>query len=236
MSKFIAPRQALTLKSWLIPLALLALGVIPIIAGGIRLTQLGVGGATPENARFFASPWPVVIHIISASIYSVLGAFQFASDLRQRKPGWHRVCGRILIPLGLAMSLSGLWMNQFYAQPEHDGFALYVLRIVVGLVTTLFLVLGLAAVRKRKFIRHSSWMIRAYALAMGAGTQVFTHIPWFLVPDIQTETARAFFMGAGWLINLLVAEWIISSRDKTLPQQIYRNERTFSSPTTGTTK
>ena len=46
---------------WLVIAALLVLSVIPLAAGAFRLTQLA-GGAeiTPANARFFASPLPVV--------------------------------------------------------------------------------------------------------------------------------------------------------------------------------
>lgn len=56
-------------------------------------------------------------------------------------------------------------------------------------------------------------MTRAFAIGLGAGTQVFTHLPWFLLVDrTPGETPRAIFMGAGWAINVLVAEWIIRSR------------------------
>jgi hypothetical protein len=35
-------------------------------------------------------------------------------------------------------------------------------------------------------------MIRTYAIGMGAGTQVLTHLPWFIVTDVKPgETARA---------------------------------------------
>ena len=55
---------------WLVIAALLLLSVIPLASGAFRLTQL-TGGAeiTPANARFFASPLPVVLHIVSASLY-----------------------------------------------------------------------------------------------------------------------------------------------------------------------
>jgi hypothetical protein len=55
-------------------------------------------------------------------------------------------------------------------------------------------------------------MVRAYALGLGAGTQVFTHIPWFVFPSIQGEMARTLCMAAGWLINVAVAEWLTRSR------------------------
>jgi hypothetical protein len=52
-------------------------------------------------------------------------------------------------------------------------------------------------------------MIRAYAIGLGAGTQVVTHLPYFVFVGMPDETTRAVLMGAGWLINVIVAEWII---------------------------
>src|SRR6186997_813047 len=93
---------------WLIPAALIALTFIPVAAGMMRLVGLaGAEAVTPENARFFASPIPVVIHIIGATVFCVLGAFQFAPGLRRRRPEWHRVAGRIVLPCGIAAALSG---------------------------------------------------------------------------------------------------------------------------------
>ena len=36
------------------------------------------------------------------------------------------------------------------------------------------IILGLAAIRRRDIVTHRAWMTRAYALALGAGTQAFT--------------------------------------------------------------
>jgi uncharacterized membrane protein len=201
---------------WLIPAGLIALSIVPALAGTIRLIQLG-GGAqvVPENARFFAVPWPVSAHILSAVIYCVLGAFQFLPGLRRRHPAWHRAAGRLLAPCGLVAALSALWMTQFYPvgiEPptSFDGPLLYVIRLLVGSAMALFLCLGLAAALRRDIPAHRAWMIRAYALGLGAGTQVLTHLPWFLFPSIQGELARTVLMGAGWLINMVVAESLIA--------------------------
>lgn len=53
------------------------------------------------------------------------------------------------------------------------------------------------------------WMTMTYPIAMGAGTQVLTHLPWLLFPSIQGELSRFFAMTSGWVINIIVAEWII---------------------------
>ena len=195
------------------PTLLIALSFAPVAAGTFRLVQLG-GGAeiTPDNARFFAAPLPVVLHIISVSLYCVLGAFQFAPGFRRRRPNWHRATGRILVPSGLIAALSGLWMTQFYPPVDGDGPILYGMRLLVGSAMVLSICLGLAAILRRDIPRHRAWMMRGYALGLGAGTQALTHLPWFLFPAIQGELTRALFMGAGWAINVVVAEWIIRGR------------------------
>jgi len=203
-------------NQWIILALLLVLCVVPVAGGIVRMTQLlGGGEVTPANARFFAAPIPVLLHILAIIPYSILGAFQFIPRFRRRNPKWHRVVGRILIPSGLVVALTGLWMSFFYPWPAGDGEVLFVMRLVVGALMIYSILRGVAAIQQRNFAQHGAWMLRGYALAMGAGTQVFTHLPWFLLvggivfPD---ELSRAVMMGAGWVINLLIAEWIIRRR------------------------
>ncbi len=200
-------------KAWLGPFGLVLLSAVPVIAGAFRIAELTGGGAvTPDNARFFASPIPVMLHIIGATLYATLGAFQFVPTLRSRKHRWHRVVGRVLVVCGLTAALFGLWMNQFYPRPVGDGELLYWIRIVFGTMMVLSIVFGFTAILRRDFTAHSAWMTRAYATGMGAGTQVLTHIPWMLLFGAPDEFTRAMLMGAGWVINLAVAEWVIYKR------------------------
>ena len=195
---------------WLVPAALIALSAVPFLGGAIRLVGL-VGGAeiTPENARFFAVPLPVVIHIITALLFCILGALQFARGFRRRRPGWHRVAGRLLVLCSLAAGLSGLWMTQFY--PHLQNNLLYGFRILFGSAMVLSIALGLAAILRRDIARHRAWMIRGYAIGQGAGTQALVGLPWLLIFGKPSELNNALMMGACWVINLAVAEWIIRS-------------------------
>jgi uncharacterized membrane protein len=200
-------------SDWLIPVALIMLSLVPAVAGTVRVTQLAGGGITPDNARFFASPLPVLIHIPTAIIYSILGALQFSPGFRRRNRGWHRVAGRVLIPAGLLVALSGLWMAHFYAWPQGDGQLVYVERLVFGSAMVASIIMGIDAIRRRNFASHGDWMTRAYAIGLGAGTQVLTHLPWFILSDAKPgELPRAVMMGAGWMLNIAVAEWAIRSR------------------------
>jgi uncharacterized membrane protein len=201
---------------WLIPAGLLLLSFVPVAAGAFRVTQLTVGAdITPENARFFASPIPVVVHIVGATLYSVLGAFQFVPSLRRRRPAWHRVGGRILVPAGLAAALAGLWMTLFYPRPVGDGDLLAVFRIVFGSGMVAAIVLGFVTIRRRDIPQHRAWMTRAYAIALGAGTQAVIFVPWFAFGGTPNELEKALLMAAAWLINLAVAEFVIRRRPPT---------------------
>jgi uncharacterized membrane protein len=192
-----------------VQIALVALVLIPLLAGSFRLVELWGGPAVlPPNPRVNASPVPVVVHIISALLYAVLGAFQFSSALRRRRPGWHRVVGRILVVLGLLVAFSALWMTQFYARPEYTGDLLYLFRLAFGSSMAAFIILGFTAIRRRDIARHRAWMARAYALAVAAGTQVFTQ--GFGEAILGTrEVTRDLLLGSAWVVNLVVAEYII---------------------------
>lgn len=198
--------------TWVVA-ALIMLSIIPLAGGTFRLTQL-VSGApiTPANARFFAAPVPVVLHIVSVSLYAILGAFQFVPRLRRRRHAWHRVAGWLLIPCGLTAALSGLWMTLFYPWPMGDGVILYGLRLLFGSAMLLSILLGVTAIQRRDFAQHGDWMLRGYAIGMGAGTQALILMGGEMIAGPPSELRRAFLMGVSWVINLAVAEWIIRKR------------------------
>lgn len=200
-----------TRADWLVPLALIMLSAVPFLGGVVRLVALA-GGAeiTPENARFFAAPLPVVLHILSATLFCILGAFQFAPGFRRRRPGWHRGAGRLLVLCGLVAGLSGLWMTMFYPlYPHRQSGLLYGFRLLFGSAMVLSVALGLRAILRRDRARHRAWMIRSYALGQGAGTQALTFLLWFLILGTPSALTGELLMGASWVINLVVAEWII---------------------------
>jgi uncharacterized membrane protein len=139
----------------------------------------------------------------------MLGAFQFAPGFRRRHRRWHRTAGRVLVVAGLTVAVSGAWMTVAYDLPPYDGAVVNAVRLMVSAAMVTSIVLAVVAIRRRDIGRHRAWMIRAYALAMGAGTQVFTLVPWTLVAGPPGVSARAALMTAAWVINLAVAEWII---------------------------
>jgi hypothetical protein len=116
-------------RGWLLPAGLIGLAVVPLAAGSMRLVELaGDVTITADNARFHAAPWPVVVHIASAALFCVMGAFQFASRQVQR----HRKAGLVALPAGLLVALTGL-----LGRPDEDSRAVlmgagWVINVVVA--------------------------------------------------------------------------------------------------------
>ncbi|WP_081785159.1 DUF2306 domain-containing protein [Cellulomonas sp. KRMCY2] len=191
------------------PFALLTVVLIPVIAGSLRLLDLAGGPQLlPANPRMTASPLPVVLHIVSAVAYATLGALQFSAQLRRRRPAWHRRSGRVLVVLGLAVAFSALWMTLFYPRQPGTGELAQVFRLAFGSGMAASVVAGLAAIRRGDVAHHRAWLTRAYALALGAGTQVFTQGVGHAAFGTGTLTTDVS-LGAGWAINLVVAEYVI---------------------------
>ena len=196
-----------------VPFSLMAIVLIPAVAGALRLIEI-VGGPSliPANERLTVSPAPIIVHIVAAIGYAVLGAFQFSASLRRRHPSWHRRTGRLLVILGLAVAFSALWMTQFSPRQPGTGELAYLFRLAFGAGMAACIVLGFTAIRSGDVPRHRAWMTRSYALALGAGTQVITlgvgHAV-FGAGELSTDLS----LGAAWAINLTVAEYVIHSPD-----------------------
>jgi uncharacterized membrane protein len=196
-------------RSWTVPAALVALSVIPLAAGSLRLLQLAGGPALmPADDRFTGFPVALVVHIVGAAVFALVGAFQFLPRLRRGRRAWHRRAGRVVATAGLAVVGSALWLTLVYRAQPGSGDLLYVLRLVFGSAMAACLILGFTTIRRRDIAAHRAWMIRGYAIGLAAGTQVFTQgigEAVFGTGEVRSDLAKA----AGWVINLLIAEWAI---------------------------
>lgn len=214
--------RSLTKADFKVPGLLLLLSLVPMLGGVMRLTNLTGGAAgTAEHARFAAAPGPILVHVLGATTYCVLGAFQFSSAFRKRFPLWHRRAGKVLVLSGLLAGVSGLWMTAFYAIPTGmQGSILYGVRLVVGVAMVVSLLIGWLGILRRNVARHEAFMIRAYALGQGAGTQVLVLLPWMLLSGQSTGLTRDLLMTLSWTINVVVAESIINFRKKASPHHV----------------
>ena len=212
-------------RSWPVPVALAALSAIPLTAGALRLIQLAGGPPViPADHRFAGFPLALVVHIAGATAYVLAGMLQFLPRFRRRHRAWHRRAGRALAGAGLLVALSALWMTLFYPAQPGTGDLLFVLRLGFGSAMAACLVLGFTAVRRRDIAGHRAWMIRAYALGLAAGTQAVTEGVGgavFGTGVLAADLAK----GAGWVINLAVAEWVVRRPARRRPAVNPRAQR-----------
>jgi uncharacterized membrane protein len=192
-----------------VPAGLLVLSAVPVLAGTFRLIQLAGGPELiPADHRFAGTPLPLMVHVLAAIVFAVVGAFQFVPRIRGNHPGWHRIAGRVLVATGLLVAGSAVWITLIYAEKPGTGTVLYVLRLVFAPAMASCLVLGVTTVRRGDIAGHRAWMIRAYAIGLAAGTQAFTGgigEALFGKEALPGDLAK----GSAWVINLAIAEWII---------------------------
>jgi Predicted membrane protein (DUF2306) len=206
--------STLPTPSWKLLTPLLLLSLVPVAAGVVRVWGLVAGGeVTADNLRFVTKPGPVVLHVVSATLFCLLGAFQFDASIRQRHPRLHRIVGRVVVPSGILAALTGLWMTVAHAIPSAlQGGLLYGVRIGVALAMALAIAMSLQAVLQRRIAQHKAWMVRAYALGQGAGTQVLILLPVSLLAGAPTYLLRDVLMASAWGLNVIFAEWLIRRR------------------------
>lgn len=199
-------------SGWRLAVGLVVLSAIPLAAGALRLLEL-VGG--PElrapDPRFADPPVALVVHILGSAVFALVGVLQFLSRFRRSHRRWHRRAGRLLMLTGLAVGLSALWLTLFYEPQPGTGSLLFGFRLLFATAMVVSLAIGFLAVRRGDIHRHRAWVTRAYAIGLGAGTQAFTEGfaeavfgEGVLVGDLAK--------GAGWVINLAIAEWAIRRR------------------------
>jgi hypothetical protein len=182
---------------------------LPLVAGLARVTSLVVGAPALEGAsRFAADPLVGALHIIGSAAFFTAGALQFLPS--SRRSAWHRRAGQVLAGCAVTAALTGVWMVWRWAPKPWDSPALNAVRLVVAVAIIGAVITSLLAARRRDFVAHGAWMTRAWALAAGAGTQVLTLSVFAALGSAQSHAAYAGCMSAGWLINALAAELVLS--------------------------
>lgn len=192
---------------WIVP-ALLIVGAVPTALGIAHLATVIAGVDVSAKALYFLhSPVPIAMHVIGAVVYVLLAPLQFASGLRRRAPFWHRLSGRLLVVAGLFVAVSALWMTVTMPPPAGSGELLYAARLLFGVAMIASIGLGFTTILRGNVVAHRRWMTRAYAIGLGAATQVPVLMVAEIIAGPPTELLRAGLMAGAWVINLLIAEW-----------------------------
>ena len=194
---------------WTLPALLLVLSLLPMAVAALRLVQLPMGSLPEdESARFAATPLALWLHSLGGVLFGLLGPVQFSNVLRQRFGRAHRVAGRLFVLAGLALALPSFRL--LWVFPEVSTPLLTLARGLAAAGLALCLVLGVDAARRGRFAFHRAWMIRAYALGMGAATVALFFVPLFALGiEVPPPLVSDLIFVASWVFNLALAEWVI---------------------------
>ena len=189
----------------------MALALIPVVAGTLRLLQLAGGPEVlPADPRFAGLPLPLVVHIVGATTYALVGALQFAPRFRRRHWAWHRRAGRVLAVAGLCVAGSALWMTLAYSPKPGTGDLLFVLRLTFA---SAMAALPRARLQRGPSPRHPRppGLDGARLRHRSGGRHPGLHRGHRRRAVRRPASVRGdLAKGAGWVINLAVAEWVIT--------------------------
>lgn len=193
-------------------LYLLSLSVGAYAAIGYGVAPLGALVHPDMKAEFVAHPLGVYLHVFSAAVALLLGPFQLWGRLRRDHIRIHRWSGRLYLGFGVLLGgLSGLYIAQF-------AFGGPVARLGFAMLAVCWLDTGLRgflAIRRGMIGEHRRWMLRNFALAFAA-VMLRLYVPASVAAGIDFAAAYAAIAWLCWLPNLLVAELMLRSEQRTM--------------------
>ncbi|MCM3762483.1 DUF2306 domain-containing protein [Alkalihalobacillus oceani] len=150
----------------------------------------------------------VQLHIALAIISLITGPLGVIKALRRKSLSFHRWNGRIYVLSILLNFIPGVYVS-FFATGGWISTVGFLVLNTLWLVTTF---LGYFYARKRQIGLHSRWITRSFLLS-------FANMTIYIIVAISHH-AVGFSYGASytiavwlcWIINLLLAEWIIRAK------------------------
>ncbi|MDG1430272.1 MAG: DUF2306 domain-containing protein [Paracoccaceae bacterium] len=147
---------------------------------------------------------PLFLHGLGMVLFLVLGAFQFSTKQRIRNQARHRTLGRIAGFGAILGGVTGIWMTLLHVEISTP--LLLIGRLFFGSAMAVFTVFAIRAAIQGRVSEHRAWIIRAYAIAINAGTFPLFYLPFILILGEPTPLVDEAFQVAGWMINLTIAE------------------------------
>jgi uncharacterized membrane protein len=192
---------------FLLPAGLILLAFVPSLVALMRVYQVPMETLPDDKLYLATTPISVVLHALCGATFALFAPLQLFPAMRRRFPKLHRRAGWVLVLAGLTIAVSGLVMVALI--PYSATLPLRATRVVVGSMVIACLYLAIRAIRRRNVPEHRAWMLRTYALIMGAGTQALVGLPIFLLYGQPAPEVMDLILSVCWPINLAIAELVI---------------------------
>ena len=205
-------RQERWTTRWAVPIALWALGLAILTNAVVRVGQLTASSVPADfDTPHYLDHLPLImIHLVPGVLFVLLGPLQFSGHIRRRWPAFHRISGRIWAVCGLLLGTAGVVMNEWF--PPVGGPLKYWSTHFFGVALVGCIIVGMAAIFKGRVDTHRRWMLRAFAIGLAPSTQRLLFFPVFAATGRIDDYTIDVVMSVGWIINGVVAEWILRRR------------------------
>ena len=182
--------------------------LLTILLALVQVVQIPLDALPEDSQRLNATPVWHFLHVLGGAIFGILGPIQFGRALMPRYGLLHRIAGRIFVAAGAAISLSSLGL--LWRFPDAYSVAISSGRLLFGIGLGVALTLAMQAIHARDFTRHRNWMIRAYAIGIGATAVSMVFFPIYLITGEPPKglVADAAFLGA-WTGCVVLAEVLV---------------------------
>lgn len=191
-----------------VPAALLFFSSIPIIIALVEVIQIPTGTLPDDAAHLRAVPIVHFAHVAAGATFGLLGPIQFGRVLAKRYGRLHRIMGRVFVLAGAFLALSSLSLWVTFPNPN-DPFT-SASRFIFGIALGVALIIAMQAIRVRNIHRHRDWMIRSYAIGIGATAVSFVMFPIYIITGTPPSGLIADLIFAGaWIASIGVGEFVI---------------------------
>ena len=195
-------------KPFVVPAALLLGTLLTILLALVQVVQIPLGALPEDSMRLNATPVWHFMHVLGGATFGILGPLQFGRVLMRRYGRLHRVMGRVFVAAGAMIALSSLSLLWHF--PDTYSVAVNVGRLLFGIALGVALAIAMQAIRERDFIRHRNWMIRAYAIGMGATAVTMLFFPIYAITgEPPTGLAADIIFLGSWTACVVFAEGLV---------------------------
>ncbi|RUS47441.1 DUF2306 domain-containing protein [Cohnella sp. AR92] len=198
-------------------IAVLAVLSVTFIIFGYAFLQYGIFGAKQaalvdfklKNPDFHYRPWVYILytHIITGCIALGIGLYQLLRRPQgAKRTSLHRMLGKLYAYSILISAIVNIYLSLYASGGWLARTAFFTLDFLWILTT--FKAVQFA--RRKQLESHIRWMYRSYALTF-AGVSLRIVLPLSMMVS-EFEPAYRFSAWSCWMVNLIVAEWIVYRR------------------------
>jgi Predicted membrane protein (DUF2306) len=151
-------------------------------------------------------------HVFTSILVLLAGFTQFSNTIFKKYRGFHKKMGylyviNILMVTGPASLLMGFYAN--------GGLSSRIAFVLLAILWICFTAIALYKAIKKDFASHRIFMIRSFALTLSAITLRIWKVILATTTDIPPMDRYRIIAWLGWVINLIIAEYIIFTYFKT---------------------